>query len=94
MPASVDQNKIKQLESQIREVHKQLRNLGDENSSGATELFRIIHNPGYTTVLDVALATAQLESVQAQLRALTSMMQSLQQGAKNALPETRSAGGN
>jgi hypothetical protein len=93
MPASVDQNKIKHLDTQLREVHKQLRALGDENSSTNAELFRIIHNPGWTTLPDVALALAQVESVQAQLKALNSVMQNLHQGAKNGLAETGAAGG-
>jgi hypothetical protein len=93
MPASVDQSKIKQLDTQIRDVHKQLRALGDENSGSNAELFRIIHNPGYTTVLDLQLAASHLEAVQAQIRAITSMLQSFQQGAKNSLQETKAAGG-
>jgi hypothetical protein len=93
MPASVDPNKVKHLDSQIRDLHKQLRALGDENGAQNAELFRIIHNPGWTTVLDVALAASHVEAVQAQLKALTSMLQTLQQGAKNGLQETGAVGG-
>jgi prefoldin subunit 5 len=93
MPASVDASKIKHLDSQIREVQKQLRDLGDENGAANAELFRIIHNPGWTTILDVALATSHVEVIQAQLKALNSMMLTLQQGAKNALQQTGAAGG-
>jgi hypothetical protein len=93
MPASVDQSKIKQLDTQLRDVHKQLRALGDENSSTSAELFRIIHHPGWTTLADVALALSHVESVQTQVRALNSMLQTLQQGAKNGLQETGAAGG-
>jgi hypothetical protein len=93
MPASVDQNKIKQLDTQIRDAHKQLRALGDENSTANAEFFRIIHNPGYTTVLDLALAASHVETIQAQIKALNAMMQSLQQGARNGLGETKGAGG-
>jgi hypothetical protein len=93
MSASVDSNKIKHLDTQLRDLHKQLRTIGDENNTTSAELFRIIHNPGYTSVLDVALATFQVDALQTQLKALTGMLQALQQGAKNALPETKGAGG-
>jgi hypothetical protein len=93
MPASVDQGKIKQLDTQLRDVQKQLHALGDENSTTNIELFRIIHNPGWTTILDVALAASHVEAVQAQIKALNSVLQSLQQGARNGLQETGAAGG-
>ena len=93
MPTNVDPSKIKHLDTQLRDVHKQLRNLGDENSTASAELFRIIHNPGYTSVLDVALAASHVEALQAQIKAVNGMLQALQNGAKSALPEAKGVGG-
>ena len=92
--ATVDAGKIKHLDAQLKQVFKEISGVGNENDNTNAELFRIIHNPGYTTVLDVALATGIVESMQTQVKALTGMRQALLEGAKNALQTgTKAAGG-
>jgi hypothetical protein len=92
--ASANAGKIKHLDAQLKQVFKELSGVGNENDNTNAELFRIIHNPGYTTVLDVALATGIVESMQTQVKALTGMRQALLEGAKNALQTgTKAAGG-
>lgn len=94
MAANVDANKIKHLDTQLKQVFKEISGFGNENDNTNTELFRIIHNPGWTTVLDVALATSIVESMQTQVKALMGMRQALLEGTKNALGTgTRAAGG-
>ena len=94
MPATVDAGKIKNLDAQLKQCLKEISGIGNENDSSNAELFRIIHNPGWTTLPDVALATDILESMQAQVKALTGIRKALLEGAKNALQTgTKAAGG-
>jgi len=71
---------LAKIEGHIESIRSAHAALAD--SSDADELFRIIHQPGWTTPAEVAFLTTALESMQAQTRQLTTMRQSLLIAAK------------
>jgi hypothetical protein len=71
---------LAKIEGHIQSMRTAHAALAD--SSDADELFRIIHQPGWTTPAELAFLTTALESIQAQTRQLTAMRQGLLTAAK------------
>jgi len=76
----MEKHELSKIEGHIQSMKSAHAALAD--SSEADELFRIIHQPGWTTPAEVAFLTTALESIQAQTRQLTTMRQSLLTAAK------------
>lgn len=76
----MEKHELARIEGHIQGMRTAHAALAD--SSDADELFRIIHQPGWTTPAEVAFLLTALESIQSQTRQLTAMRQSLLTAAK------------
>lgn len=76
----MEKHELAKIEGHIQSIRTAHAALAD--SSDADELFRIIHQPGWTTPAEVAFLLTALESIQSQPRQLTTMRQSLLTAAK------------
>jgi hypothetical protein len=86
----MEKHELSQLESHIqtiRTAHKALA-----AGSELDELFKIIHNPGWTTPAEFAFLLASLESIRAQSAQLAGLQQSLLAAAQS-VSTARAAGG-
>jgi hypothetical protein len=68
-----------QLEAQINELHTSLASLASEEP--LTELIKIIHRPGWTTIAEEAFFMGILEVMVSQMKTLSAMKQVLLSGA-------------
>jgi hypothetical protein len=68
-----------QLEAQINEVHMSMTRLASEEP--LTELIKIVHRPGWTTIAEEAFFMGILEAMVSQTRTLSAMKQALLSGA-------------
>jgi len=85
----MEKHELAQLEAHIqslRSIHSVLT-----DSVTTDELWRIIHQPGWTTPAERMLVTASLEHILAQAKLLTTLQQNLLAGAK-AVGKTHAAG--
>lgn len=80
MPAPTQQQKVDltTLERRIGELQKNLAFVGQGSNPDSSQLFKIIHKPGWTTVQQVALATQILEAMNHQAVAMQSLQKTLQ----------------
>lgn len=85
----MEKHELSKVEGHIHAMKTAHAALAD--SSDADELFRIIHQPGWTTPAELAFLTAALESIQAQTKQLTTMRQGLLAAAK-LVSTSRAAG--
>ena len=85
----MEKHELAKIEAHIQAMRVAHAALAD--GSDADELFRIIHQPGWTTPAELAFLTTALESIQAQTRQLTTMRQSLLTAAK-LVSTSRAAG--
>jgi hypothetical protein len=85
----MDKHNLTQVESHISSLKSSHAILAD--TSDWDELFRIIHQPGWTTIAEFTLVVNTLESIVAQTKQLTVLRQGLLAGAK-AVGATRAAG--
>jgi len=75
----MDKQQIATFESQIKEFNNSLRQLmGGDSLDG---LMKVIHQPGWTTIADIAFVGGILDSMVSQARALNSLKQVLLSGA-------------
>lgn len=77
--------RIKHLANRYEEICKHLQKITSASNPSDSEFFKIIHNPGYTTVQDVELAAGVLEAIGQQVRAIESMNQALVSGARGGI---------
>ena len=68
----------KDLQHQLTQLQKNLAFVGQNPSSESSDLFRIIHQPGWTTVLDVASARQIIETMNQQAIALKGLRDTLE----------------
>jgi hypothetical protein len=73
---------VKELEHRIGKLQKNLAFLGQGPSVEASELFTIIHRPGWTTLPEVAVATQLLDAMNQQAVAMQSLRDALKEHVK------------
>lgn len=61
---------VRELEQKIGQLQKRLAFVGEKPTSDASELFKIIHRPGWTTVVQVNVASQILEAMNQQAQAM------------------------
>ncbi|HLJ28969.1 MAG TPA: hypothetical protein VKY85_19820 [Candidatus Angelobacter sp.] len=86
---NVTPEKIKQLASRYENICKSLP-FADHKRISDSEFFKLIHNPGYTTLADVAVATNFLDVMEQQAKAIETLNHGLITSASN-LPVTKAA---
>lgn len=85
----MEKHELTQLEAHIQSLKSAHAVLAD--SSNLDELWRIIHQPGWTTVAEGMLVKSSLEYIIAQAKLLNTLQQNLIAGAK-AVGKTQAAG--
>jgi hypothetical protein len=68
----------KDLQQQITLLQKNLAFVGQTSNSESSDLFKIIHQPGWTTVQDVALARQIVDTMNQQATALRGLRDALE----------------
>lgn len=85
---------VKQLAHRYGQIMKSLSSITGAGGSGANtqpELLTIIHRPGWTTVLDVALVNEGLDALEHQVKAVEKLHSALTTGARNGLQKDAAA---
>lgn len=85
----MERHELSQLEAHIQALKSTHAILAD--SATTDELWKIIHNPGWTTPAERLLVTASLEYIIAQAKLLNNLQQNLLAGAR-AVGKTHAAG--
>lgn len=85
----MEKHELSQLEAHIQALKSTHAVLAD--SATIDELWRIIHQPGWTSVAERMLVTSSLEYIIAQAKLLTTLQQNVLAGAK-AVGKTQAAG--
>lgn len=85
----MEKHELSQLEAHIQALKSTHAVLAD--SATTDELWRIIHQPGWTSVAERMLVTSSLEYIIAQAKLLTTLQQNVLAGAK-AVGKTQAAG--
>lgn len=85
----MEKHELSQLEAHIQALKSTHAILAD--SATTDELWRIIHQPGWTTPAERLLVTSSLEYVIAQAKLLNTLQQNLLAGAK-VVGKTHAAG--
>jgi len=70
------------LQHQIMQLQKNLAFVGQTTNSESSDLFRIIHQLGWTTVQDVAIARQMIETMNQQAMALRGLRDTLETQVK------------
>lgn len=73
---------LKNLEHRAGELQKNLAFIGQSGNNDTSDLFKIIHFPGWTTILDVEVAGHILDSMNQQAAALRGMRNALEAHVK------------
>ena len=89
--ANASREEIQRLAQRYEQLRKNLQNLGGNTDGSKTELFQIIHRPGWTTVLDVALAHQSLDALQHQVAAIEKLHEAMTAGARSGLDKSAAA---
>ncbi|HEX3154838.1 MAG TPA: hypothetical protein VHV32_09445 [Candidatus Angelobacter sp.] len=89
--SNVSREEIQRLAQRYEQIRKGLQNLGGNTDGANTELFQIIHRPGWTTVLDVALVHQALDVLQHQAAAIEKLHEAMTAGARNGLEKSAAA---
>ena len=76
----MERHELMQLEAQIQALRSTHAVLAD--SATTDELWRIVHQPGWTTRAECLLVTSGLEYIIAQAKLLNSLQQNLLTGAR------------
>jgi hypothetical protein len=74
----------KEVQQQLTQLQKNLAFVGQSSNSESSDLFRIIHQPGWTTIQDVALARQIVEAMNQQAVALRGLRDALETQVKAA----------
>ena len=77
MPAPQAKIDLGNLEKRVNELQKNLAFVGQSTNADSSELFKIIHRPGWTTIAQVELATQLIDTMNQQAAAM--------RGLRNAL---------
>ncbi len=85
----MEKHELNQLESHIQALKTSHAALA--NTDELDELWRIIHNPGWTSIAELAFVVNGLESARAQTQQLATLKQGLVKAAK-LVGTTRAAG--
>jgi hypothetical protein len=85
----MERHELSQLEAHIQALKTTHAILAD--SATTDELWKMIHNPGWTTVAERILVTNSLEYIVAQAKLLNNLQQGLLLGAR-AVGKTQAAG--
>jgi len=85
----MEKHELTHLDAHIQALKSAHAILAD--SATTDELWRIIHNPGWTTPAERLLVTASLEYIIAQAKLLNNLQQNLLAGAR-AVGKTQAAG--
>jgi hypothetical protein len=72
------------LDKRVTELQKNLAFVGVTNNPDASELFKIIHRPGWTTPAQVELAGNVLEAMSTQASALSGLRRVLETHVKES----------
>jgi hypothetical protein len=73
MPAPQPKVDLGGLEKKLTELQKNLAFVGQGNNADTSELFKIIHHPGWTTIAQVELANHLLDTMSQQAAAMRSL---------------------
>jgi len=85
----MEKHELTQLEAHVQALKNAHAILAD--SATTDELWRIIHNPGWTTPAERPLVTSSLEYIIAQAKLLNNLQQGLLAGAR-AVGKSQAAG--
>ena len=79
MPAGQQpQVDLANLEKRVGELQKNLGFVGHTTTADSSELFKIIHRPGWTTIAQVQLAERILDAMNQQAQAMRGMRNALE----------------
>ncbi len=73
---------VKDLEHRIGQLQKNLAFVGQSTTTDASELFVLIHRPGWTTPQQVAVAAQILETMNQQAAAMRGLRDTLEKHVK------------
>ena len=73
---------VKELEQRIGQLQKSLSFVGEKPTQDASELFKIIHRPGWTTPQQIALASQILDAMNQQAKAMRGLHDALSSHVK------------
>ena len=73
---------VKDLEQRIGQLQKNLAFVGQSPASENSDLFTVIHRPGWTTPQQVAVATQILDTMNQQATAMRGMRDTLEKHVK------------
>jgi hypothetical protein len=76
------QSNVKDLDNRIGQLQKNLAFAGQGSSMESSELFTIIHRPGWTTPQQIALAGQMLEAMNQQAIAMKGIRDALENHVK------------
>jgi hypothetical protein len=85
MPTAVE-DRVKKVSKQYTDVNHKLKSLVDEPDANS-EFWKIIHNPGYTTVIDVNYAAGILEALTLHAQSIEALKRTLVEGARAGLQQ-------
>ena len=71
---------IARIESSMKRLHQSLTTLA--SSSDFDEFFRIIHFPGWTTIIDEYFVLTMIEAMEGQMRNVSAELANLMKGAR------------
>ena len=75
---------VKDLEQRLGQLQKNLSFMGQGSKPDASELFTIIHRPGFTTPQQVALAGRILDAMNQQASAMRGLRDALEEHVKTS----------
>ena len=84
MPAQQTKVDFTHMEKRVAEVQKNLAFVGQSANLENSELFKIIHHPGWTTPQQVELANQILDAMNQQASAMRGLRDALQSHVKEA----------
>jgi len=84
MPAQQPKIDVGNLEKRVTELQKNLAFIGQGNNTETSELFNIIHHPGWTTVAQVELASHLLDAMNQQAAAMHGLRNVLETHVKES----------
>jgi hypothetical protein len=82
-------NHVRQIQEKVTGLSNALADLG--SGTGVQELLRIIHFPGFTTVIDVAFITSILDDMTNRVRGLAKMEANLVAASRMIAEEGKKA---
>jgi hypothetical protein len=84
MPGQQSKIDLGNLEKRVADLQKNLAFVGQSNNSSSSDLFKIIHRPGWTTIAQVEIANHILDAMNQQATALKGLQNVLESHVKEA----------